>query len=59
MSLKLKISAEKWIEYARTAFAVDPKIALSIAARFPTNPSLKAEVTQLVQVSSSHLNLCS
>lgn len=48
-SLKLKISTEKWIEYARTAFAVDPKIALSIAARFPTNPSLKAEVTQLVQ----------
>lgn len=54
-SSKLKLSAEKWTDYARTAFAVDPRIALSLAARFPTNPSLKAEVTQLVQVSPSYL----
>ncbi|KAF7810902.1 phosphatidylinositol 4-kinase alpha 1 [Senna tora] len=44
-----KISSDKWIEHARTAFSVDPRIALSLASRFPTNASLKAEVTQLVQ----------
>ncbi|KAJ4961690.1 hypothetical protein NE237_021600 [Protea cynaroides] len=44
-----KISSEKWIEYTRTAFSVDPRIALSLASRFPTVSSLKAEVTQLVQ----------
>ncbi|KAF3435609.1 hypothetical protein FNV43_RR22700 [Rhamnella rubrinervis] len=44
-----KISSEKWIEYARTAFSVDPRIALSLASRFPTNTFLKAEVTHLVQ----------
>ncbi|RVW21369.1 Phosphatidylinositol 4-kinase alpha 1 [Vitis vinifera] len=49
-SSRLKISSEKWIEFARTAFSVDPRIALSLASRFPTVPSLKAEVTQLVQL---------
>ncbi|CAM8920616.1 unnamed protein product [Rhodiola kirilowii] len=44
-----KISSDKWIEYARTAFAVDPRIALSLAFRFPTVSSLKGELTQLVQ----------
>lgn len=44
-----KITSEKWIEYARTAFSVDPRIALSLASRFPTNTFLKAEMTQLVQ----------
>ncbi|KDP46231.1 hypothetical protein JCGZ_10071 [Jatropha curcas] len=44
-----KISSEKWIEYARTAFLVDPRIALALAARFPANASLKAELTHLVQ----------
>ncbi|CAI9769189.1 unnamed protein product [Fraxinus pennsylvanica] len=48
-SSRLKISSEKWIEFARTAFSVDPRNALSLAARFPTNSALKAEVTQLVQ----------
>ncbi|KAL2513533.1 Phosphatidylinositol 4-kinase alpha 1 [Forsythia ovata] len=48
-SSRLKINSEKWIEFARTAFSVDPRIALSLAARFPTNSALKAEVTQLVQ----------
>lgn len=45
-----KFSSDKWIEYARTAFSVDPRIALSLASRFSTNTSLKAEVTNLVQV---------
>ncbi|KAJ9152673.1 hypothetical protein P3X46_026216 [Hevea brasiliensis] len=44
-----KISSEKWIDYARTAFSVDPRIALSLASRFPANASLKAEITHLVQ----------
>ncbi|CAK7329726.1 unnamed protein product [Dovyalis caffra] len=44
-----KISSEKWIEYARTAFSVDPRIALCLVSRLPTNTNLKAEVTQLVQ----------
>lgn len=49
-SSRPKISSDKWIEHARTAFSVDPRIALSLASRFPTNAALKAEVTQLVQV---------
>ncbi|CAN1255641.1 Phosphatidylinositol 4-kinase alpha 1 [Linum perenne] len=44
-----KISSDKWIEYARTAFSVDPRIALCMASRFPANTTLKTEVTQLVQ----------
>ncbi|XP_019197522.1 PREDICTED: phosphatidylinositol 4-kinase alpha 1-like isoform X1 [Ipomoea nil] len=44
-----KISSEKLVEYAKTAFSVDPRIALSLASRFPTNNALKGEVTQLVQ----------
>uniref|UniRef100_A0A7N0T3D3 1-phosphatidylinositol 4-kinase n=1 Tax=Kalanchoe fedtschenkoi TaxID=63787 RepID=A0A7N0T3D3_KALFE len=48
-SSRPKISSDKWIEYARTAFAVDPRIAFSMAFRFPTIPSLKGELTQLVQ----------
>ncbi|XP_068668107.1 phosphatidylinositol 4-kinase alpha 1-like isoform X2 [Aristolochia californica] len=46
---RLKINSEKWIDYVRTAFSVDPRIALSLATRFPAVPALKAEVTQLVQ----------
>ncbi|XP_027354041.1 phosphatidylinositol 4-kinase alpha 1 isoform X3 [Abrus precatorius] len=44
-----KISSDKWIEYTRTAFSVDPRIALCLASRFPTNSFVKTEVTQLVQ----------
>lgn len=45
-----KITPDKWVEYARTAFSVDPQVALSLASRFPANVTLKAEITQLVQV---------
>lgn len=45
-----KISSEKWVEYVRTAFTVDPRIAFCLALRFPANMSIKNEVTQLVQV---------
>ncbi|KAD4179153.1 hypothetical protein E3N88_27744 [Mikania micrantha] len=48
-SYRPKNNSEKWIEYARTAFAIDPRIAFSLGARFPTNSLLKAELTQLVQ----------
>nr|XP_043623129.1 phosphatidylinositol 4-kinase alpha 1-like [Erigeron canadensis] len=44
-----RISSEKWVEHARTAFAVDPRIAFCLGARFPTNTFLKTEITQLVQ----------
>ncbi|XP_062212194.1 phosphatidylinositol 4-kinase alpha 1-like [Phragmites australis] len=44
-----KISSDKWIDHARTAFAVDPRIALSMTLRFPTNSALQSEITQLVQ----------
>ncbi|KAF6153028.1 hypothetical protein GIB67_003933, partial [Kingdonia uniflora] len=47
---RIKISSEKWIDYAKTAFAVDPRIAFTLVSRFRTNPSLRAEVTQLVQL---------
>ncbi|XP_043705701.1 phosphatidylinositol 4-kinase alpha 1-like isoform X1 [Telopea speciosissima] len=52
LSSRSKISSDKWIEYARTAFSVDPRIALSLASKFPTVSSLQAEVTQLVHVRS-------
>ncbi|CAM8929529.1 unnamed protein product [Rhodiola kirilowii] len=48
-SSRPKINSDKWIEYARTAFAVNPQISLSLAFRFPTISSLKGELTQLVQ----------
>ncbi|XP_010527598.1 PREDICTED: phosphatidylinositol 4-kinase alpha 1 isoform X2 [Tarenaya hassleriana] len=48
-SSRHKISSDKWTEYAKTAFSVDPRIALSLSSRFPTNAALKSEVTQLVQ----------
>ncbi|TVU45418.1 hypothetical protein EJB05_04905 [Eragrostis curvula] len=44
-----KVSSDKWIDHARTAFAVDPRIALSMTLRFPTNTALQSEITQLVQ----------
>ncbi|XP_010255687.1 PREDICTED: phosphatidylinositol 4-kinase alpha 1-like isoform X2 [Nelumbo nucifera] len=50
LSSRPKLSSEKWAEYARIAFSVDPRIALCLVSRFPTISSLKAEVTQLVQL---------
>ncbi|OVA09140.1 Phosphatidylinositol 3-/4-kinase [Macleaya cordata] len=49
-SSRPKVSSEKWIEYARTAFSVDPRIAFSLVSRFRTVSSLRSEVTQLVQL---------
>lgn len=47
---RMKISSEKWIEFARTAFSIDPQIAFCLGARFPANAVLKAELALLVQV---------
>ncbi|XP_010272166.1 PREDICTED: phosphatidylinositol 4-kinase alpha 1-like isoform X2 [Nelumbo nucifera] len=49
-SSRPKISSDKWVEYARTAFSVDPQIAFCLSSRFPTVSSLKAEISQLVQL---------
>ncbi|WZY96960.1 hypothetical protein YC2023_069289 [Brassica napus] len=46
---RLKVSSGKWTEHAKTAFLVDPRIAISLVSRFPANIALKSEVTQLVQ----------
>ncbi|KAL0706191.1 hypothetical protein Bca4012_072617 [Brassica carinata] len=51
---RLKVSAEKWTEHAKTAFSVDPRIAISVASRFPANAAVKSEVTQLVQLVLHH-----
>ncbi|KAJ6849268.1 phosphatidylinositol 4-kinase alpha 1-like [Iris pallida] len=48
-SFRTKIGADKWIEHARTAFSVDPRVAFCLTSRFPTNSSVTSEVTQLVQ----------
>ncbi|EPS69994.1 hypothetical protein M569_04764 [Genlisea aurea] len=45
-----KVSPDKWAEYARTAFSVDPRIAVELSARFPASSHLKTEITQLVQM---------
>ncbi|KFK22742.1 hypothetical protein AALP_AAs61128U000100 [Arabis alpina] len=46
---RLKISSKKWTEHAKTAFSVDPRIAILLASRFPSNIAVKSQVTQLVQ----------
>uniref|UniRef100_A0A0D6QSE9 1-phosphatidylinositol 4-kinase n=1 Tax=Araucaria cunninghamii TaxID=56994 RepID=A0A0D6QSE9_ARACU len=46
---RLKISSDRWVEFVRVAFAVDPSIALCLVTRFPSVSSLRAEVVSLVQ----------
>ncbi|CAN6927714.1 unnamed protein product [Brassica oleracea] len=46
---RLKVSSGKWTEHAKTAFLVDPRIAISLVSRFLENIALKSEVTQLVE----------
>ncbi|KAL3700638.1 hypothetical protein R1sor_018660 [Riccia sorocarpa] len=52
---RFKVNSDQWIEFARTGWAVDPRIAFALVARFPTVPVLKAEVTSLVQTHLSEL----
>ncbi|KAL0815260.1 hypothetical protein Bca101_071704 [Brassica carinata] len=47
---RLKLSSWKWTEHVKTAFLVDPRVAVSLAPRFPANIVVKSEVRQLVQV---------
>ncbi|KAI3901545.1 hypothetical protein MKW92_021504 [Papaver armeniacum] len=49
-SFRPKVSSEKWIEYARTAFSVDPRIGFCLVTRFRAVSPLKSEVSQLVQL---------
>ncbi|GLJ12893.1 hypothetical protein SUGI_0199940 [Cryptomeria japonica] len=49
MVSRSKISSDRWAEYVRTAFSVDPRIAICLVARFPSVSSLRAEVMSLVQ----------
>lgn len=44
-----KMIPERWGNFVKTAWAVDPRIALSLVARFPGSAALKAEVGNLVQ----------
>ncbi|BBM99420.1 phosphatidylinositol 4-kinase A [Marchantia polymorpha subsp. ruderalis] len=46
---RIKVTADQWIEYVRTAWSVDPRIALSLVSRFPTVSPVKVEVTSMVQ----------
>ncbi|XP_074573236.1 phosphatidylinositol 4-kinase alpha 1 [Curcuma longa] len=46
---RTQIGSDKWIEHVRTAFSVDPRIALCLTLRFPANSHIASEVTQLVQ----------
>lgn len=46
---RVKHSSERWIEYLRTAWSVDPSIALSLVARFPAVSALRTEMSFLVQ----------
>ncbi|XP_020580537.1 phosphatidylinositol 4-kinase alpha 1 isoform X2 [Phalaenopsis equestris] len=54
-SFRNKISSERWIEHAKIAFSVDPRIACCLTSRFPTNSYIIAEVTQLVQANIINL----
>lgn len=46
---RLRISSDRWVEYVKTAWSVDPRIALALPTRFPAIVSLRAEVMLLVQ----------
>eukprot|EP00250_Pteridium_aquilinum_P018106 c23946_g1_i1 orf=664-6876(+) len=46
---RLRISSDRWIEFVRIAWSVDPLIAFALPTRFPAIGSLRAEVTTLVQ----------
>jgi hypothetical protein len=50
MQLRFKPSSESWGVHVKTAWAVDPRIALALVARFPGALSVRTEVASLVQV---------
>jgi hypothetical protein len=52
MATRFRPGHEQWGNHVRTAWAVDPQIALALVARFPGVASLKSEVSSMVQVGS-------
>lgn len=50
-----RMASERLGSYAKTAWSVDPRIALSLVARFPGSALLKAEVGILVQANLKDL----
>ncbi|CAM6044662.1 unnamed protein product [Sphagnum compactum] len=49
MVTRFRPGHERWGNHVRTAWAVDPQIALALVARFPGVASLKSEVSSMVQ----------
>lgn len=47
-----RLVSERWGTFVKTAWSVDPRIALALVARFPGSVALKMEVSGLVQVCS-------
>ncbi|GBG80565.1 hypothetical protein CBR_g31025 [Chara braunii] len=47
---------ERWAEWVRTAWSVDPRIAIAMVARFPGVTHIRTEVTKLVQANISKLH---
>ncbi|KAH8969995.1 hypothetical protein BDL97_02G062700 [Sphagnum fallax] len=45
----LQQESEQWGPHVKTAWSVDPQIALALVARFPSATTLKAEVASMVQ----------
>ncbi|KAG0598394.1 hypothetical protein M758_12G069200 [Ceratodon purpureus] len=50
-----KTVSERLEDYVKTAWSVDPRIALALVARFPGSAALKAEVSMLVQANIQDL----
>lgn len=50
MQLRFKPNSESWGVHVKTAWAVDPRIALALVARFPGALSVRTEVASMVQV---------
>lgn len=46
----LQQESEQWGTHVKTAWSLDPQIALALVARFPSATTLKAEVASMVQV---------
>lgn len=48
-----RVGGDQWVEYVKTAWSTDPRIAMGLVARFPGVNMLRAEVSSLVQVCCS------
>ncbi|XP_024530657.1 phosphatidylinositol 4-kinase alpha 1 [Selaginella moellendorffii] len=46
---RLRVHADRLLEFAKTAWLIDPRIALSLVARFPAFNNLRSEVAVMVQ----------